>query len=200
MKMTGFEKFLIRSPLRVYYQRKFEAPPVLAGLGLGMGNICLEIGCGHGAGLLLINKYVDCERVVGIDIDPDMVDSARKYVTHPPRWARQIRNDNIELFCQDAAEMSFPDGYFNAAFMFGAFEHIPEWREAVAGVYRVLKPGGLFSFEEFLLAGSSSHRFDHEIIAETELIDTLEKTGFIIKSYRKAKFISSRRFVKAVKE
>lgn len=199
MKMTKVEKFFVRSPLRVYFQRKFEAPGVLANLDLAEGSLCLEIGCGHGAGTLLINQYLCPKLVVGVDIDPDMIEAARRYIAHPPQWARQTRTNNIEFVCQDATRLSFPDGYFDAAFLFATLEHITEWRQALAEVSRVLKPGGVFSFEEFLLAESSGYRFGHVIIAEAELRDTLARTGFSIRGFNKAKFMSSRYFIKAVK-
>ncbi len=78
MKMTGIEKFLVRSALRVYFQRKFEAPRVLSHLNIGEESVCLEIGCGHGAGALLINQYIGCKRLVGVDIDPDMIRAAKR--------------------------------------------------------------------------------------------------------------------------
>ena len=47
MKMSGLEKFFIRSALRVYFQRKFEAKKVLADLDLPPDSVCLELGCGQ---------------------------------------------------------------------------------------------------------------------------------------------------------
>ena len=200
MKRIRIEKFFVRSALRVYFQRKFEAPKVLSNLNLGEGSVCLEIGCGHGAGALLINQYIDCQSITGIDIDPDMIESARRYIARPPSWARKVKTDNIEFLCQDATGLSFPDGHFDVAFLFGTLEHIPEWQEAVAEVFRVLKTGGIFSFEEFLLAGSSGNRLGHVIIAEAELKDALEITGFSIRSFAKTKLLHSRYFIRAIKE
>ena len=37
---------------------------------------------------------------------------------------------------------------FDAVFDFGTIHHVPDWRIAVGEVRRVLKPGGLFFFEE----------------------------------------------------
>ena len=147
MKMTRIEKFFVRSALRVYFQRKFEAPKVLSNLNLGEGNACIEIGCGHGAGTLLINQYIGCSRRVGVDIDPDMIEAARRYISRPPRWARNIRTDNIEFVYEDTTKLSFADGYFDAAFLFGVLDHITEWQKGVSEVFRVLKAGGIFSFE-----------------------------------------------------
>ena len=198
MKMIGLEKFFVRSALRVYFQRRFEAQKVLANLDLSRGSVCLEIGCGHGAGALLINQYLDCKLIVGVDIDPDMIQAAKKYIYRRPRWARNIRTDNIEFVCQDAAKLSFPDSCFDAAFLFGVLDHITEWPKVIPEVFRVLKAGGFFSFEEFLLGESSKNRFGHVAISEMELKDILTRSGFSIQSFEMTKHIP-RCFVRAVK-
>ena len=197
MEMTRIEKLFIRSAFRVYFLRKFEAPKVLSDLNIGKDSVCLEFGCGRGAGSLLINKYLDCNRIVGVDIDPGMIEAAKRYVSRPPGWARNIRTDNIEFSCQDAANLSFPDGYFDAVFIFTVLEHIKEWRKVVAEVSRVLKTGGILSFEEFLL-GKSLTLLRHVPIGEAELINALENSGFSILSFEKAKYLP-RYFARAVK-
>ena len=199
MKMTGVEKFFLRSALRVYLQRKFEAPRVLSSLDLNQGSVCIEIGCGHGAGALLINQYLSYKLIVGIDIDPNIIKAAKRYISHPPRWARNIRTDNIKFICQDATKLSFADCCFDAAFLFGVLDHITEWQKVVPEVFRVLKAGGIFSFEEFLLGESPRNRYGHVAIGEAELKDTLERSGFSIQSFEMMKRIP-RCFVRAVKD
>ncbi len=198
MKMTRIEKFFVRSALRVYFQRKFEAPLVLSNLDVGSGCTCLEIGCGHGAGALLINQYLSCKRVIGVDIDPGMIEKAKRYITRPPRWARDIRTDNIDFICLDATKLSFSDGYFDAAFLFGVLDHIKEWRQAVREIFRVLNTGGIFSFEEFLLSPSANGRWGHVSVGEAELRDALETAGYSIQSFERTKRLP-RCFVRAVK-
>jgi SAM-dependent methyltransferase len=192
MKLTTVEKLLIRSPLRAYMLRRFEAPRVLSGLDTGERSICLDIGCGSGIGVLLINQYLNCGRVVGIDVDPEMVTAAEEYVSHPPRWARNIRTDNIELRCEDATRSTFPDEYFDAVFLFGVLHHIREWKKVISEVYRTLQEGGVFSFvEEPLLPESLSRLgqpalcvgyelFGAVPISEKELKAALERSGFSI--------------------
>ena len=198
MKMVRLEKLFVRSSLRVYFQRRFEAPRVLSEINIGNGSVCLEIGCGHGAGALLINQYLGCKRVVGADIDPDMIRVAKRYISHPPKWAKSIRTDNIEFICQDAAKLPFADCCFDAAFLYAALDHIKEWRNGISEDFRGLKVGGIFSFEEFLLSVSSTSRYGHVSIREAELRDVLETGGFSIQSFEMMKRLP-RCFVRAVK-
>ena len=187
MKLTNVEKLLVCSPLRACTLRKIEAPRVLSNLGIGERSICLDVGCGTGVGALLINQYLDCEKVVGIDIDPGMVAAARKRISHPPKWSQNVRTDNIEFLCEDATQLTFSDRYFDAAFLFGVLHHIKEWRKAISEVHRVLKIGGVFSFMEALLPDflSPGYRlFGGVPISERELKDALEKSGFSVRSFK----------------
>lgn len=199
MKMNFMEKLFIRSPLRVYVLRKSEAPRLLSTLSLAKGSVCLEVGCGSGAGTLLINKYLDPERVVGVDLDPDMVAKARRYLSHPPGWAKDIRRDNIEIICEDAGHLSFPGGYFDAIFHFAVLDHIPEWASVISEAHRVLKPGGTYAFEEFLLAPGFKGRWGHVSFAARDIIAALEKSEFIIESFETTNRLP-RCFVRAKKK
>ena len=79
------------------------------------------------------------------------------------------------------------------------FRSITEWQKTVPEVFRILKVGGIFSFEEFLLDESSRNRYGHVAIGEAELKDTLERSGFAIQSFEMMKRIP-RCFVRAVKD
>lgn len=54
--------------MRAYHLGKIKAPRAVSDLGIGERSVCLEIGCGSGIGALLINQYLNCEKVVGIYI------------------------------------------------------------------------------------------------------------------------------------
>ena len=202
MKLTSVEKLLICGPLRAWMLRRLEAPRLLSDLSIGERGVCLDIGCGSGMTALLINQYLDCERVVGIDIDPGMVTAARKCMSRPPKWARDIRTDNIEFRCEDATKSSFPDCHFDAVVEFGALHHIKGWKKVISEVYRILKEGGVFSFaEEVLLPAFLFRLVGGELlgavpITEKELRATLEESGFSIQRFERA---LSMCFVRATK-
>ena len=88
-KSRLLQKLFVYNPLRVYLQRKIEAPEVLTGFSLPAGSRCIEIGCGHGAGALLISRYCSCGKIVGVDNDSEIIDRARQYVSRPPAWAKR---------------------------------------------------------------------------------------------------------------
>ena len=197
------QKLLIYNPVRVRLQRKVEAPKVLGGFSLPSGANCIEIGCGHGAGTLLISRYFDCGRIVGVDNDPEAIERARNYVAHPPAWAKGIRTDQIEFACADAARLPYADSSFDAAFLFAVLNSVDAWKEVVSEVLRVLKPGGVFSFKESIRPAAlffPSRLFLFlPVITEVELKEHLTRTGFRIE-----RFVLNRRqpraFVRARKE
>jgi ubiquinone/menaquinone biosynthesis C-methylase UbiE len=102
--------------------------------GLGPFHHGLDVCCGTGAGMLVLRPLCD-GRVTGVDFSAGMLAQARS--AHPDvTWVRA-----------DARALPFA-GDFDLAVTFGALGHfLPAERPAVfAGVYRALRPGGLFAF------------------------------------------------------
>jgi ubiquinone/menaquinone biosynthesis C-methylase UbiE len=187
-KSRLLQKLFVYNPVRVYLQRRIEAPEVFTGLSLPAGSHCIEIGCGHGAGALLISGYFNCNRIVGIDNDPEIINRARKYITTLPGWARGIRTDHIEFACQDAASLPYREGSFNAAFLFGVLNSVDDWKAIVSGIYRVLKPGGIFSFYDAIRPSTFFYMsrifFYVPILDEDELKAHLNAVGFTIERFK----------------
>lgn len=149
--MHWLEKLALRTTLRETIQRRFEAPRVLGALRMPAGGACLEVGCGHGFGTLLILRHLRPARVVGVDVDPDMLAAARRRLTRPPRWARDLPTERIELVQAGAEALPFRDATFDAVVFFFVLDHVPDRVRAFAEVRRVLKPAGVLTFEEMLI-------------------------------------------------
>jgi ubiquinone/menaquinone biosynthesis C-methylase UbiE len=94
----------------------------------------LDVCCGTGAGMRVLREL--CEgRITGVDFSAGMLAQARG--AHPDAtWVRA-----------DARALPFA-GDFDLAVTFGALGHfLPAERPALfEGVYRALRPGGLFAF------------------------------------------------------
>jgi len=184
--MRTLEKILLFNKIRAYFQRRYEAPRVLAHLPYLQGADCIELGCGQGIGALLIRHYTGCARVIGIDNDPDVIRRAERTLASPPFWARRIDTTGISFVQDDAADSMFADASFDAVFQFFLLEHVPAWREALAEVYRMLKPGGVYSFEEALVPDSVflfNGWFGHVPISRDDLHQALTDLGFKIERF-----------------
>ena len=169
MIMNPLERVLMNNPARVAIQR-YVALPVLRALEArgaqrpAMARV-LEVGCGSGAGVELILDGFGAARVDAFDLDPVMIDVARR------KLAR--RGDAVKLWVGDVTAIDAPDGAYDAVFGFGVLHHVPAWRDGLREIHRVLAPGGRLyleeSFERFishpffrrLLDHPQGDRFDH---------------------------------------
>jgi ubiquinone/menaquinone biosynthesis C-methylase UbiE len=92
----------------------------------------LEVGCGNGAAALLVASTFGI-RVVGVDVDPEQIASARN--------AAADRSD-VLFMTADATRLPFGDGRFDVVATNKTTHHVPRWSSAIAEMQRVLKPSG----------------------------------------------------------
>jgi ubiquinone/menaquinone biosynthesis C-methylase UbiE len=105
------------------------------------GKRALEIGCGRGVGVEIIFERFGAQVVRAFDLDPEMVERARgRLSAYAP--------DRLQLSVGDTTAIQEEDESFDAVFDFAIIHHVPNWRTAVSEAVRVLRPGGLFFFEE----------------------------------------------------
>jgi len=94
----------------------------------------LDVCCGTGAGMRVLKSQCQ-ERIIGVDFSTGMLAQARS--AHPDAgWVRA-----------DVRALPFAEA-FDLAVSFGALGHfLPAQRPALfAGVWRALRPGGVFAF------------------------------------------------------
>lgn len=140
MRLNTIEKLLLNNPARRMVQRFYETPLLLRMAHRLDGKRALEIGCGQGFGMELILQQFGAASVSGIDLDPEMVARAQKRILPYAHCA--------DVSLGDASAIQAPDESFDAVFDFGVIHHVPVWEGAIGEVRRVLKPGGIFVFEE----------------------------------------------------
>ncbi|MFF9141044.1 class I SAM-dependent methyltransferase [Streptomyces albogriseolus] len=150
MLMNRIEKAAVNNPARRALQRFYEVPALLrlAGGPLTPGARAVEIGCGsgygYGYGTRMILDHFRAARVDAIDLDESMVTKARRRLLDRPGRVRLAVGDATDLRAAFGAE----DDTYDAAFDFAIIHHIPDWRSTAAEIARVLKPGGVFVFDE----------------------------------------------------
>ena len=141
MKLNSIEKVLMNNPVRALVQWRYESALMERLGGRVEGGRVLEIGCGRGIGTEIIFKRFGANEVHAFDLDPDMVQKARRRLSSYP-------DDRLRLGVGDVEHIDAHDASYDAVFDFGIIHHVPNWQHAVAEVARVLKPGGRFFFEE----------------------------------------------------
>lgn len=128
----------MNNPLRGLVQRRYEAPR-LKRLLRGKPESVLEIGCGQGTGARIIHDLFAPRRYVGIDLDPRMIRRAKRRGSVPP---------GAHFIEGDVSTIGFADASFDVVIDFGIVHHVPNWKDALSEVHRVLKTHGEFLFEE----------------------------------------------------
>lgn len=162
MLMNKTETWVVDSPPRRVLQRWYEAPALRRlGGSLPAGSRVVEIGCGAGYGTSLILDYFGAGHVDAVDLDEQMVGKARRRLRHHANRARLAVGDATDL----RAVFGAGEAAYDAAFDFAIVHHIEDWRTALAEIGRVLRPGGIFYFDEVtahaLARPSYRAMFDH---------------------------------------
>jgi ubiquinone/menaquinone biosynthesis C-methylase UbiE len=141
MKLTRPERRAMNSPRHARHTQR-TALTLLEHASLPNQPYCLEIGCGQGAlARLLAERYG--AQVIATDYDPAQVALAQERLAD--------LGTSVGFRVVDARAIPFDDAEFDALFSFGVLHHIlGGWREAVAEIARVLKPGGWFVFTDLI--------------------------------------------------
>lgn len=98
----------------------------------------LDLGCGTGLVTLIASKYA--KEIIGIDINNEMLNEARKKKSLGAKLSF-LKNDIIQ-------KLPFPDEHFDFVISSLAINHIENVNPVFAEVYRVLKHDGVFIFDE----------------------------------------------------
>lgn len=182
MKLNSLEFVLMNNALRAASQRYVETPRLIGPRGSLTGKRVLEIGCGRGVGMEILLS-LGAEHVTGFDLDPKMIALAEKRLT-------RYRN-RAHVFVGDAEAIDASDASVDAVVDYGVIHHIPNWKQALKEIARVLKPGGIFYFEDLLKGLISTWPaplfFDHPQATQfygREFRLELESTGLRVQKWR----------------
>lgn len=116
-------------------QTRFEIPAILRLLGMPHDARILEVGCGPGVALPELARRLRPRRLVGIDVDAGLLESAR------------AAGVPAELVWGDVRAMPFEDAAFDAVIDFGTCYHVARPEHALREIARVLCDGGVFVHE-----------------------------------------------------
>ena len=97
----------------------------------------LEVGTGMGWGPIIAKKRG--LRLCGLEISPALVDAAKEYG----------RQNGIEpnIILGNVETYDLGENVYDAIIASSVFEHVEQWKPALARLHRALKPGGALFFE-----------------------------------------------------
>ncbi len=184
MKLNKIEFILMNNPLRAFIQDKYELKMLRKMSSTGDIENALEIGCGNGNGTKLIKKYFSPNNIIAIDLDKKMIEIAQN----------RNKDNSVTFRVMDASKLDFPDNHFDVIFDFGIIHHIPNWKDSIQELKRVLKPNGEIILEELSIDTFSKgigkiwrKLLDHpykDMYTNNQFKQYMTETGFKIKNYK----------------
>ena len=114
---------------------------------LRTGMKLLDFGCGPGNISVGLADRIAPGEFHGIDMEESQVELARSS-------AQDGSHDNMTFHVGNVYELPFDDNTFDVAHCHAVLMHVPDTQAALAEVKRVLKPGGILSSREAIIASS----------------------------------------------
>ena len=176
---TRFGRWLVTTDVwaRFVVRQAFRELFALLGRRRRRYETILDVGCGGGAALPLLDRRFGPHQLLGVDADPSMIDRAAAV-------AARCRC-SVELRVGDAGALDLPDASLDMIFCHQTFHHLTDPEGAAREFYRVLKPGGVLLFSEscapFIRSWLVRVLFRHPMQAQRfadEYVGLLSRTGF----------------------
>lgn len=152
-------------------QHKLETVWTIELLNLQPKERVLELGCGAGYAMKHILEQNAVELVVGLDISPTVIKSARK------RNKKAIEVDRAILIHGNVQSLPFPERSFDKIFSIHTVYFWEDIYETLSEINRVLKPGGTFIIT--LCDGKDNEKWEGvQLKVQQKLIPSTEQLGF----------------------
>ena len=152
-------------------QHKTETNWSLKLMNIEKGDRILELGCGAGYAVKLISEKNLAEEIVGLDISPTIIRSARI------RNKKAINEKRVKLVQANFNKLPFTNENFNTVFSIQTIYFWTDITTTLSEIFRVLKPKGLviLTFSE----GKEDETWESiRGITENQVIPFMKKVGF----------------------
>lgn len=146
--------------------KTFEYYTLLKHVNLTSEDRVLDLGCGAGTQTLMIGRQ--CQSIVGVDTSSEGIATAHER-------AKQFSGFvNADFRCGRLEDLNLPAASFDKILSFCVLEHIPNYREVLKEVERLLVPGG-----ELVLSADSL-----ELIEDADLIEKHRRENHVVNYFR----------------
>jgi phosphoethanolamine N-methyltransferase len=120
-----------------------EVAGILAGVAVA-GRDVLDLGCGIGGASLMLARDLGAGRVLGIDVEAESIARAEAIIE-----AAGL-TDRVAVQQVAPGPIPLPDGAYDVVFSKDVFCHVPDKTPLFAEALRVLRPGGIFAFGDWV--------------------------------------------------
>jgi ubiquinone/menaquinone biosynthesis C-methylase UbiE len=176
---TRFGDWLVTSDVWADHVVRLSLAQLLDLLGGLSGSYAtiLDVGCGGGKALPILEEMFEPEGLVGVDPDPEMIARAGE--------AAARCRCRVQVKVGQATALDLPDDSLDMVFCHQTFHHVADPERAAREFYRVLKPGGVLLFSEscapFIRSLLVRLLFRHPMEAQrlaAEYLQLLRSVGF----------------------
>ena len=140
-------------------------------------SVVIDVGCGSGTIAMGLCRATGC-RVTGVDLSGVRIANAIDALQEQPEDLRS----KVTFKKGSATDLPIEDGTFDRAWSQATIYHVPDKVKVLEEVYRVLKPGGIFVFDDLIKPqpeiGDKARKFVYERL--------LYDTDFSFESYQEA--------------
>jgi ubiquinone/menaquinone biosynthesis C-methylase UbiE len=141
--------------------------------------VVVDVGCGSGYSLPKLHQRFAPRELVGVDIDPQMLEAAGQEA--------QRAGVPVRLVEASSSRLPLPDDHADLLFCHQTFHHLVEQEAALAEFMRVLKPGGVLLFAEstrryihsWMIRALFRHPMEVQRTAE-EYLQMVRAAGFVV--------------------
>lgn len=155
-------------------QRRMEIPPLetLEFLGLTMGNVVADIGCGIGYFSIPAASIVGNSAIVyALDISQEMIDELEKKSV-------ELALPNIRAIKTGEYKLTLDDSSVDFIIMCNVFHEVEDKKRMMDEITRILKSGGIFSMIEWEKTERASGPPMEDRISFEEAVNILSEKGY----------------------
>lgn len=158
--------FILNNPLR-----RFLSPPqkLLSKLDLQRNDVVVDFGCGPGFYTIPLAKMAD--KVIGVDISPQMLEKATSYAKRS--------SVTIETLQSDGTSITLPGNSVSLILLNHVFHEVDNRVKVLGEFFRILRPSGRLAILEKTQGKSViSRKLGPPVSNEEDLVEEIEAAGF----------------------
>lgn len=144
---------------------------------IGADSVVIDVGCGSGTIAMGLSRATGCQ-VTGVDLSGVRIANAIDSLEEQPQEVR----DRVTFKKGSATDLPLEDNTFDRAWSQATIYHVPDKVKVLEEVYRVLKPGGIFVFDDLIKPQPNVGEKAVKFVYERLLFDT----DFSFESYQTA--------------
>ena len=144
---------------------------------IGPDSVVIDVGCGSGTIAIGLCKATGCQ-VTGVDLSGVRIANAIDSLESQPQEVRE----RVAFQKGSATDLPIEDESFDRAWSQATIYHVPDKEKVLEEVYRVLKPGGIFVFDDLIKPQPEIGEKARKFVYERLLYDT----DFSFESYQEA--------------